>query len=121
MALVTEHGGLTNDEMLTLLGRWHNSVHPTVSRLVRRGLLVDSGERRPTRTGCPAIVWAVGDGTPPEHPTRRKDAHRVAEELLKEALDLLENAEPHWSLYHEGEAGDWEKRRDALQAAHRRR
>jgi len=49
--------GLTADELVQRLemDRW--SVQPRTSELKRKGLIGDSGQRRPNATGKLAIVW----------------------------------------------------------------
>ena len=49
--------GLTADELAARLemDRW--SIQPRTSELKRKGLVRDSGQRRPNRTGKLAIVW----------------------------------------------------------------
>ena len=49
--------GLTADELATRLemDRW--SIQPRTSELKRKGLIRDSGMRRPNATGKQAIVW----------------------------------------------------------------
>jgi hypothetical protein len=49
--------GLTADELAAAmhLDRW--SVQPRTSELRRKGLIHDSGQRRPNTTGKCAIVW----------------------------------------------------------------
>lgn len=51
-----EHG-LTADELAAGLNldRW--SIQPRTSELKRKGLIMDSGQRRPNCTGKLAIVW----------------------------------------------------------------
>lgn len=49
--------GLTDEEMQTQLGMNANTQRPRRVELVRDGWLEDSGYRRPTRGGDPAIVW----------------------------------------------------------------
>lgn len=52
--------GLTDDELVRLLdGEDRGVVARRRLDLVREGLLEDSGHRRPTRTGSPAIVWRL--------------------------------------------------------------
>ena len=51
--------GYTDDEMETVIGKPHQTVSATRNALVNEGLVVDGGERRPTRYGVPAIVWVV--------------------------------------------------------------
>lgn len=53
--------GLTDDEMEGVTGRSHQALSATRNTLMNDGLIVDSGQRRPTRYGHPAIAWcAVG-------------------------------------------------------------
>ena len=51
--------GLTADELSARLemDRW--SIQPRTSELKRKGLIRDSGQRRPNRTGKQAIVWVA--------------------------------------------------------------
>jgi DNA-binding MarR family transcriptional regulator len=51
--------GLTADELAARLqcDRW--TIQPRTSELRRKGLIEDSGQRRPNSTGKLAIVWAV--------------------------------------------------------------
>jgi predicted ArsR family transcriptional regulator len=54
-----EEGSLTCDELEQIL-RWsHQTASARINRLRHKGLIQDSGERRPTRTGRPAVVWRV--------------------------------------------------------------
>ena len=52
--------GLTADELAARLNldRW--SVQPRTTELRRKGLIRDSGRRRPNVTGKRAIVWIAG-------------------------------------------------------------
>jgi hypothetical protein len=49
--------GLTADELAARLDMDRWSVQPRTSELRRRGLIRDSGKRRPNVTGKLAIVW----------------------------------------------------------------
>jgi hypothetical protein len=51
--------GLTADELAAALemDRW--SIQPRTSELRRKGLIRDSGQRRPNTTGKLAIVWTA--------------------------------------------------------------
>ena len=49
--------GLTADELAARLEMDRYSIQPRTSELKRRGLIRDSGQRRPNATGKQAIVW----------------------------------------------------------------
>lgn len=51
--------GATDDELEIELGRAHQSVSGARNSLMKDGLLEDSGLRRTTRYGNPAIVWYI--------------------------------------------------------------
>lgn len=51
--------GVTADQLVQVLGSFHNTVAPRITELSQDGLIQDSGERRPTRFGRPAIVWTA--------------------------------------------------------------
>jgi predicted ArsR family transcriptional regulator len=51
--------GATVDEITVNLGLSNQTACPRRQELEKRGYLVDSGIRRPTRTGRQAIVWVV--------------------------------------------------------------
>jgi hypothetical protein len=53
--------GATCDEIEEELGLKHQTASARVRELSQRGLIVDSGDRRPTRSGRQAIVWVRGD------------------------------------------------------------
>ena len=51
---------LTDDEICELLGSLHPpTVKSARSRLTKAGLLVDTGERRPSNRGRDQIVWRL--------------------------------------------------------------
>lgn len=52
--------GATDDELEVLSGLSHHTVSPRRRELVLKGLVRDSGHRRPTRRGREAIVWELG-------------------------------------------------------------
>ena len=54
-------GGYTDEELEYILKRKHQSVSASRNLLCRKGYLYDSGERRPTSSGNPAIVWERTD------------------------------------------------------------
>lgn len=49
--------GLTGDEIEMATGFAHQTVGPRLLELRKAGYVVDSGARRPTRSGRLAIVW----------------------------------------------------------------
>jgi hypothetical protein len=51
--------GLTADELAERLGMDRWSIQPRTSELRRKGLIRDSGRRRPNATGKMAIVWVA--------------------------------------------------------------
>lgn len=51
--------GLTNHELVEATGLTWNTVTPRIRPMVRKGLVMDSGERRPGPTGKRCIVWKV--------------------------------------------------------------
>lgn len=51
--------GLTDEEIENTLTMSGNTVRPTRVSLVRDGLVMDSGQTRPTKSGNEAIVWMV--------------------------------------------------------------
>ena len=52
--------GMTCDEIEAVTEGKHQTVSARVSELARKyRLIVDSGERRPTRSGCKAVVYVV--------------------------------------------------------------
>lgn len=51
--------GWTDDDLERALLRSHQSVSAARNTLVRKGYITDSGQRRKTRSGNPAIVWRL--------------------------------------------------------------
>lgn len=51
--------GLTDDQLERALGGLHQTVSAARRGLVLKGLVKDSGRRRMTRTGRPAVVWVL--------------------------------------------------------------
>ena len=49
--------GLTADELAARLEMGRYSIQPRTSELKRKGLIRDSGQRRPNASGKQAIVW----------------------------------------------------------------
>ncbi len=63
--------GATDDEGESALGIKPQTYTPRRGQLVKLGLIVASGERRKTESGCPAAVWVT-----PEHaPTKEGGAN----------------------------------------------
>lgn len=54
-------GGATDDQLERLLNRKHASVSAARNFLVNAGWLRDSGQRRTTESGRPAVVWVLTD------------------------------------------------------------
>lgn len=52
-------GGATDDEMMCALKLEGSTLRPRRIELVAKGLVIDRGWRRPTRSGRLATVWAV--------------------------------------------------------------
>lgn len=50
-------GGRTCDSVEAELDMRHQTASARIRELSQRGAIVDSGERRPTRSGRKAIVW----------------------------------------------------------------
>ena len=51
--------GATCDEVEQALNLSHQTAGPRIRELVQLGLVKDSGQRRPTRSGRGAIVWIL--------------------------------------------------------------
>lgn len=51
--------GLTADELAEKVGMDRWSIQPRTSELKRKGLIRDSGQRRPNATGKRAIAWVA--------------------------------------------------------------
>ena len=80
LAMVSEaRNGLTCDEFMRTTGMAHQSASPAFTALERRGLLLRTDQRRPTRTGSSAAVYiAVQPGTLFSSPKRAKaDVYRA--------------------------------------------
>jgi hypothetical protein len=57
-----EEDGLTVDEVEGEFGMLHQTAGARMRGLVLAGLVRDSGRRRLTRNGRPAVVWVAGGG-----------------------------------------------------------
>ncbi len=51
--------GLTGNEMAAAMGWDITSIRPRLTELVRLGKIINSGKRRPTPSGCTAMMWVV--------------------------------------------------------------
>ena len=56
---LTLYGPLTQEAIATAVSRPIQSINPRVNELARMGLIRDTGERRPTKSGKRAAVWEV--------------------------------------------------------------
>tara|TARA_S200000501_G_scaffold86182_1_gene79044 strand:+ start:404 stop:670 length:267 start_codon:yes stop_codon:yes gene_type:complete len=54
---LAERGASTCDELEIALEGKHQSVSATLTAARKSGLIVDTGQTRPTRSGRSAIVW----------------------------------------------------------------
>lgn len=62
--------GLTHGELAEVTGKNHYSIAPRVTELVDLGWVIDSGQRRKTALGSPAIVWICSERGRGEYPKR---------------------------------------------------
>jgi hypothetical protein len=53
----TKRRGMTCDEVEAVYGYTHQTASARINELRNLGQLIDSGERRLTRSGRPATVW----------------------------------------------------------------
>lgn len=51
--------GMTDEDLQRYLAMSPNSTRPRRIELVEQGLVIDSGERRPTDSGASAVVWKI--------------------------------------------------------------
>lgn len=56
---LVEHGPRTQEELSAETGIGGDSARPRIAELRREGHVVDSGQRRLTRSGRQAVVWAA--------------------------------------------------------------
>ena len=56
---ISVRGGATCEEVEIGIGLRHQTCGPRIRELVQLGLVKDSGQRRPTRSGRGAIVWIL--------------------------------------------------------------
>lgn len=57
--LIDKREGLTCDEVEVIAGMKHQTASARIRDLYLEGAILDSGERRPTRSGRSAVVWKV--------------------------------------------------------------
>lgn len=57
LEMLRAEGPLTADEVAARLGRTVLSIRPRISQLNKKGLVIDTGERRLNESGSPATVW----------------------------------------------------------------
>lgn len=55
--LIKDGAGRTCDEIEIALNMRHQTISSRITHLTKIGAIVDSGARRPTRSGRNAIVW----------------------------------------------------------------
>jgi predicted ArsR family transcriptional regulator len=62
MEAITEHGPMTVDEVMEVLG-YHdpNQVRPRLTELTQAGALCTIGKRRSRRSGKMVAVWAINE------------------------------------------------------------
>jgi N6-adenosine-specific RNA methylase IME4 len=74
LELIVNRGkkGHTADEIVSAMGVRHHTGSPRVTELHQMGLIVDSGKRRPTRSGKAAIVWIKAPAGTPARPPKGK-------------------------------------------------
>ena len=58
---IVERGGATCWEVEQAFGALHQTISAAISNLSADGILIDTGERRPTGSGRKAIVWGVAN------------------------------------------------------------
>lgn len=80
-------GGLTDEEVQTLLGMSANTQRPRRVELERKGLVCDSGSTRETSAGQLAVVWVV---TGKKYPSHWPSAKAVPSTLHGDAKALFE-------------------------------
>jgi hypothetical protein len=61
LRMIEKYQPITDDGIEDMIGLTHQSVSAARNALVRRGLVVDSGKRWPTRSGNKAIQWVTPD------------------------------------------------------------
>jgi hypothetical protein len=81
----------TCDEIVSM-GYAHQSASAAVNWLMRRGLIVPTGETRTTRMGRRAIVWRHEPNPQPlvrTRPTRRELEQRIDAAILHKGADAV--------------------------------
>jgi predicted ArsR family transcriptional regulator len=59
LAALVRYGDWTDDDLCDLLNLHGNAVRPRRGELVAAGFVEDSGVRRPSAMGNPAVVWTA--------------------------------------------------------------
>ena len=100
--------GLTDEEMQIALEMNPNTQRPRRRELVMKGLVADSGHRRPTSTGRNATVWATASLHPidrgPHEPSNKRLAKAEARIVALEAELAEERAKRrHWEKCYDDE------------------
>jgi len=101
--LLDSKGGMTCDEVEIATGMSHQSCSATISHASRRGLLIKSGLRRPTRTGSLAMVYVLPN-TAPEEATHGSDndATRTLEKIERSKTTSGQGQGDHHRLTQQG-------------------
>ncbi len=55
--IIKDNQGMTCDEIEVILGIRHQTISSRITHLSKIGVIVDSAQRRKTRSGRNAIVW----------------------------------------------------------------
>src|SRR3990167_10637220 len=68
MEAVRFHGPLTDEELCDVLNLQGNTLRPRRRELQLMAYVIDSGKRKPTRSGRKAVVWKLSDSHETESP-----------------------------------------------------
>ena len=102
-ALLDSKGGMTCDEVETMTGMSHQSCSATISHASRRGLLLKSGLRRPTRTGSLAMVYVLPNTAPLEATNgSNNDTTRTVEKIERPETTSGQGQGDHDRLSQQG-------------------
>jgi hypothetical protein len=83
--------GMTTDEVEVALRGRHQTISARVNGLHNDGLIVDSGGRRPTRSGRQAVVYIGAEFAAPGFtaPESRRKTPKPSDEDLRDTLTLM--------------------------------